>query len=195
MKRRISYGFVLVFAALLAATTACKGVVEHDQQGEVSSVGVKTDPQVTKEVKEAGQQTAEAAKVAGDKAKEGVQEAGQAVATGAQEAGQAVANGAQAAGQAVEKGAENAKENLKETGAAVADATADSRITGAVKTRLLQDPEVKGLLINVDTANAVVTLSGTAETADQRAEAVKLARRTDGVKKVINNITVTGKKG
>jgi len=180
MKR---YGFILVFGALLVATTACKGVVEHNAQGDVSSVGVKTDPQVTKEVKEAGEQTAEAGRVAGEKVKEGIEQTGEAVKEGAEQAGQAV-----------ERGAENAKENLKETGAAVADATEDSRITAAVKTRLLEDPEVKGLTIDVDTNGATVTLTGTAETADQRAEAVKLARRTDGVKKVVNNIKVTGKK-
>jgi len=67
---------------------------------------------------------------------------------------------------------------------------ADAGITAAVKTRLLADPDVAGLRIDVDTKNKVVTLTGTVKTAAQVAEAEEIARDTSGVERVINNLKV-----
>lgn len=66
----------------------------------------------------------------------------------------------------------------------------DAAITSAVKTKLLADPDVKGLKIDVDTRNGVVTLAGAVHTAAQRAEAVRLARGTKGVKNVTNKLVL-----
>lgn len=70
------------------------------------------------------------------------------------------------------------------------DAAADAATTAAVKTKLLGDTKVAGLNINVDTKDNVVTLSGKVKTAAERAEAVRLARTTTGVKRVVNKLTV-----
>jgi hyperosmotically inducible periplasmic protein len=66
----------------------------------------------------------------------------------------------------------------------------DAAITAAVKAKLAADPDVAAINIDVDTNSAVVTLSGKVENANQRSEAERLARETDGVQRVINNLTV-----
>lgn len=66
----------------------------------------------------------------------------------------------------------------------------DPAITAAVKTKLLADPDTGGLRIDVDTANGVVTLSGTVKTEAERAEATRLAMETTGVKNVNDRLTI-----
>ena len=68
------------------------------------------------------------------------------------------------------------------------EVVSDAAITSAVKTKLLGDPDVKGLNIDVDTSNGVVTLTGVTHTAAERTEALRLARDTKGVKSVKNNL-------
>ena len=66
----------------------------------------------------------------------------------------------------------------------------DSTITAKVKTALLADPDVKGLKIDVDTKNGVVTLKGTADKPANRDRAVAIAKDTGGVKSVENQLVV-----
>jgi hyperosmotically inducible periplasmic protein len=70
------------------------------------------------------------------------------------------------------------------------DVTADASITSAVKTKLLADPQVGGLAIDVDTKDNIVTLTGTVKTAAEKAEAVRLAKTTTGVKSVVDKLTI-----
>jgi osmotically-inducible protein OsmY len=93
--------------------------------------------------------------------------------------------------------AEKIGEAARATGAAATQAArdaapvvADAGITAAVKTRLLADPDVAGLRIDVDTKDKVVTLSGNVATAAQIAEAERIARETTGVARVVNNLKV-----
>jgi hyperosmotically inducible protein len=77
-----------------------------------------------------------------------------------------------------------------QTVARAGEVVGDAAITAKVKSALLADPDVKGLRIDVDTRNGVVTLNGTA---DQRAnvdKATSIARGIDGVKSVQNRLTV-----
>ena len=69
----------------------------------------------------------------------------------------------------------------------------DPGVTAAVKTKLLADPDVAGLKIDVDTQLGVVTLSGFVPSATEKAEAVRIATDTAGVKRVNDKLTV-GKK-
>ena len=48
--------------------------------------------------------------------------------------------------------------------------------------------------INVDTANHIVTLKGRVLTAAGRAKAVDIAKKTDGVTKVIDQLTIGPKR-
>ena len=52
---------------------------------------------------------------------------------------------------------------------------------------------MKGHQINVDTQKGVVTLKGNVETEAQKNEAEQIARETDGVSKVVNNLVVGGR--
>ena len=70
------------------------------------------------------------------------------------------------------------------------DAVGDAAITGKVKTKFLADPDVKGLSIDVDTKDGVVTLNGSADKAGNVDKAVSIAKGTEGVKSVENKLTV-----
>jgi hyperosmotically inducible periplasmic protein len=67
----------------------------------------------------------------------------------------------------------------------------DALITASVKTRLLDDPLVKGLKIDVDTRAGVVFLTGSVRSPEEGDRAVELARATDHVKDVKANLSVT----
>lgn len=58
---------------------------------------------------------------------------------------------------------------------------ADQRITATIKTKLLADPQVSGLNINVDTFKKSVTLKGFVKNDAEADKAVALARSTEGV--------------
>jgi hyperosmotically inducible protein len=70
-------------------------------------------------------------------------------------------------------------------------AASDPGITTAVKTKLAADDVVKAYRIDVDTKDQVVTLNGAVDTAAARARAIELARATDGVRDVVDQLTVT----
>lgn len=72
------------------------------------------------------------------------------------------------------------REKMDEAG----DGIDDAWITSKVKAQLLADEQVKGTDINVDVKGNVVTLTGTAPSAEARAKAIELARETRGVRGV-----------
>ncbi len=57
----------------------------------------------------------------------------------------------------------------------------DQRITASIKTKLLADPQVSGLDINVDTFKSVVLLRGFVDNEEETERAVQLARSVPGV--------------
>lgn len=72
----------------------------------------------------------------------------------------------------------------------VACGQTDPGITTAVKSKLAGDDTVKAYTIDVDTRDKVVTLSGRVDTPAARERAVELARTTDGVRDVVDQLTV-----
>ena len=72
----------------------------------------------------------------------------------------------------------------------VACSQSDAGITTAVKSKLAADDTVKAYKVDVDTHSKVVTLSGDVETQAQREHAVLIARNTDGVADVIDQLRV-----
>jgi hyperosmotically inducible periplasmic protein len=68
----------------------------------------------------------------------------------------------------------------------------DATVNTAVKNRLASDPTTSATRINVDTSNGVVTLSGAVPTAAEKLEAERIARNTQGVTQVVNNVSVEG---
>ena len=67
----------------------------------------------------------------------------------------------------------------------------DATITAAVKSRLLEDPQVKGLKIDVDTREGVVFLTGNVRSQQESDRAVQVARGTEHVKDVKPNLVVS----
>src|SRR5436190_5457545 len=82
------------------------------------------------------------------------------------------------------------RRQARDAGKAIADATADARTTTAIKAKLLGDRNLSALSISVNTTAGVVTLSGTAPSAEAISHAMLLAMETDGVREVISTVQV-----
>ena len=67
---------------------------------------------------------------------------------------------------------------------------ADSGITAVVEASLEANDEVKERQIEVETREGVVYLTGVVDTAEARREAGRVAWRTEGVRGVVNDLTV-----
>src|SRR5687768_3604605 len=68
--------------------------------------------------------------------------------------------------------------------------TNDPGITTAVKSKLAADERTSAMKIDVDTSQRVVTLTGTVQTEAEKAAAEQVAKNTDGVTSVVNNLVV-----
>jgi osmotically-inducible protein OsmY len=79
---------------------------------------------------------------------------------------------------------------LTACGKSVGETVDDATITTRVKTSLLNDPDVAGLRIDVDTFKGVVTLSGAVKTAGERDKAIALARKIGGVTDVKSTLQI-----
>lgn len=75
-------------------------------------------------------------------------------------------------------------------GKTVGETIDDATITTRVKTALLNDPQVGGLKIDVDTTLGVVTISGIVKSRGEEQRAVQLARGVPGVKDVKSTLQV-----
>jgi osmotically-inducible protein OsmY len=80
-----------------------------------------------------------------------------------------------------------AKEN-KET---VGDTLEDAWIHTKIVAQLIGNSQTPERKINVDVVNNDVTLRGTVDTPEAKAEAERVAKATEGVKKVVNQLKVT----
>ena len=70
-----------------------------------------------------------------------------------------------------------------------AKAVSDTSITTAVKTRLMGDKAARATSVDVETKDAVVTISGTVPTEADKTRIGRLVAHTTGVKSVVNNLT------
>ncbi|MBI2835451.1 MAG: BON domain-containing protein [Acidobacteria bacterium] len=75
-------------------------------------------------------------------------------------------------------------------GKTVGETIDDATITARVKTALLNDPQVGGMRIDVDTFKGVVTLSGRAKSKAEEERAIQIARGVDGVKDVRSTLQI-----
>jgi len=82
------------------------------------------------------------------------------------------------------------KEAVSKTGEVITDAW----ITTKVKSQFVGVDLLKDSSINVDTTNHVVTLKGTVMTVAGRAKAVDIAKKTEGVTRVVDQLTIGPKK-
>jgi len=82
--------------------------------------------------------------------------------------------------------ADQARDAARDAGNMIGDAG----ITAAVKTKMLADSTVGGLKIDVDTKDGVVSLIGNVTSAAEKRRALEIARETDGVKSVTDELKV-----
>lgn len=85
------------------------------------------------------------------------------------------------------------RDKSSQAGQAIKDATADARITAAIKAKLVKDPDLSAWDIHVSTTGGVVTLSGTVSTPDLIGKAMGLALDTDGCRQAVSTLQVKPK--
>ena len=92
-------------------------------------------------------------------------------------------------------------DRAREVGAKVGEKTADAAnqarralndgsITAKIKAKMALDDSVKALDLDVDTTGTTVTVSGVVANDAQKQRALQLARETEGVKQVVDQIQV-----
>ncbi len=86
--------------------------------------------------------------------------------------------------------AQNSRSSAPSDRGASASRPADSTLTAKVKAKLLSDDMLNALKIDVDTQDGTVFLSGVVDTADQKRKAVQIAKNTEGVQRVEDNLKV-----
>ncbi len=82
------------------------------------------------------------------------------------------------------------RRKASEAGHAIADATADARITAAIKGKLVADRDLSALSISVNTTDGVVTFSGAVSSAEEISKAMLIAMQTEGVKEVVSTLQI-----
>ena len=98
----------------------------------------------------------------------------------------AVDKAAEKTGSAVGTAGEKTKEGVQKA----ASETTDAYILSRVKSKFVGEDLLKGSDINVDADSQVVTLKGTVTSEAGRARAVALAKEAEGVKRVVDRLTI-----
>jgi len=81
-------------------------------------------------------------------------------------------------------------EKAAEAASKAGELITDGALTAKIKSKMTLDDSVEARHIDVTTTNHVVTVSGTARTAAEHDRAIQLARETDGVTRVIDQLRV-----
>jgi hyperosmotically inducible periplasmic protein len=102
----------------------------------------------------------------------------------------AVDTAADKTGKAVATAGEKSKEGVQKAGSEVTDAYILSRINS----KFIGVDVLEGSDINVDSDKQVVTLKGMVPSEAARARAIALAKETEGVKRVVDRLTIAPKK-
>ncbi len=76
------------------------------------------------------------------------------------------------------------------TGRTAGEIIDDSTITSAINVKIIQDPELKYLKINVDSFRGHVTLTGTVPNKRAEDRLVEIAKSVKGVKSVKTNLII-----
>jgi osmotically-inducible protein OsmY len=84
----------------------------------------------------------------------------------------------------------SATRDRRETADNATERVGDTWITTKIQSKYFLDEQVRGSSIDVDTRDGVVTLKGQIESSAARQMAETIARETDGVRRVVNQLTV-----
>jgi osmotically-inducible protein OsmY len=112
-----------------------------------------------------------------------------------QSAGDTIKKGAVKTKDGVVKGAKVVGNKTKDGVSKSGEIMTDGWITSRVSARFVNEDTLKDSNINVDTNDHIVTLKGTVLTSAGRARAGVVARQTEGVRRVVNNLTIGSKSG
>jgi hyperosmotically inducible protein len=107
---------------------------------------------------------------------------------------QKTAKGADKTKDAVVKGAKVTAEKTKDGLSKTGEVMTDGWITTRVHERFVSDDLLKDSDISVNTDKHVVTLTGTVIGRAGRDKATTIARRTEGVRRVVNHLTIGPKR-
>ena len=91
---------------------------------------------------------------------------------------------------AVKNDAREIKDDARGAARTAAVAVDDSWITTKIQSKFFLDDDVRARNIDVDTRGGMVTLKGSVESQGERHQALSIARSTDGVKMVQDNLVV-----
>ena len=103
-------------------------------------------------------------------------------------------DGAEKVGEKTKEGAEKVGKETKEVLSKTGEVITDSWITSRVHSKYLGEDLLKDSSINVDTQDHVVTLKGTVMSEAAKARAVSEAKEVEGVRSVVDHLTVGPKK-
>ncbi len=182
-KRALQWLFMALLACGAAAHLACgereidagNTEIEVERDGDVD---VERESNLEKKLERQGEEAQRATERGAQRLGENLDRAGENVERG------------------LERGARNVQRSLDEARREIEpiarEVLDDAAISARVKARLMADPDVNALYIDVDTIDGRVTLNGKVERAFQRDEAARLAQRTEGVREVVNLIRVVG---
>lgn len=93
-------------------------------------------------------------------------------------------------GSYTEKQAQEERDRAKANKETIGDTLDDAWIHTKIVAKLIANSTTPERKINVDVVKNVVTLRGTVDSADEKAAAEKIAKDTDGVKSVVNQLKV-----
>ena len=92
-------------------------------------------------------------------------------------------NAARERGAAVGEKVAVAAEKVKET-------ATEAALTSKIKAKMVLDDEVQARSIDVTTSGSTVTVSGTVRSVAEHDRAIRLARETDGVARVVDHLSI-----
>jgi osmotically-inducible protein OsmY len=93
---------------------------------------------------------------------------------------------AEQARQLVNRAAEEAGDAAQNVGGRMAE----SALTAKIKSKMALDDHVNARRIDVDTSGSVVTLTGAVASSAERERALRLARETEGITRVVDRLRV-----
>lgn len=88
------------------------------------------------------------------------------------------------------KGVKSVKNNLQVGRKTMGQSLDDKLLVSKIKTKLIKEPGIPGMNIDVDVQKGVVTLSGIVSSAMVKETVIRIARETKGTVRVVDNIGI-----
>ncbi len=89
------------------------------------------------------------------------------------------------------KDVDTSKLNVSNSTQPLTDALITAKIKGKyLQQKLLTDQDIAAMKVQIETKNGVVYLTGTVENAKEMKNAARIARKTSGVKDILNNLKI-----